>query len=200
MNKDKKEVSTNKIIVLLIVVTALILFIIAFAFVSFEKRQSDSNDKKLNTGTISITYSNSVNGINMNNFVPITDEVGEKLDDINQYFDFTVNAEIDGEAQIDYEMVLEKSEDCNIDDKYIKVYLEKENEGTYSKVFEPKLFTGLEEPSSIGSPSYSMILSFGNYVTSTKDKYRLRVWIDETASLVSPAICNVKVDVYAKAK
>ncbi len=198
-NKDNKEVSTNKIIILLIAITALLLFVVAFAFVTFERSQAKSDKKIVNTGVISVTYANNENGIKLDNYIPIADDVGKKLNDKSQYFDFTINSEIVGDTTINYEVVLEKSSNCNLDNKFIKVYLEKENDGTYSKVVDPKPFTAIKK-SEVGSPKGTMVLVFGTYTSNSSDKYRLRAWVDEGAMLDSNVVCDLGINVYAKPK
>ena len=199
MKKKEKVVSTNTIIVLLIVVTALILFVVAFCFGMFNKDLNKNTDKSVDTGTIEINYASVNNGISMNNFEPITDDVGQKLSDKNLYFDYTVNSSITGNAKIDYEVAIVKSSQCNLENNFIKVYLEKQNDGIYSKVFDPKLFSPIKKKTSIGTPKGSMIISYGTYTSNAVDKYRLRVWIDSNSTLSSQAVCDISVKVYAKA-
>ena len=198
MEKENKGISNKLIAVLITVFTIVILILLLISFVLFKKSQSKKVKVKTDTEVISIVYAKESNGLNMKGYVPLKDEDGKKLDKKEYYFDFNVKSHKSEDVSIDYELSLSKDDKCNLSDKQIKVYLEKENEGTYVKSFNPKLYKGISKRSELGTRKGSMILFSDNIVDNVNDKYRLRVWVDEKAVIKSPIECSVSVNIYAK--
>ena len=77
--------------------------------------------------------------------------------------------------------------------------MEKESDGTYSKVFGPTTFEGLKKKTVLGSEKDSMVLTKAKKVKSGTDNYRLRIWLADT-SLVQNGSYSVEVDINGKAK
>ena len=198
MKEEKKGLSTKIIVGIIAIVTIIIFIVLFISFISFRKNQEKNVGVKTDTEIISIVYANDLSGLNMKDYVPLKDEDGKKLDNKNYYFDFNIKSKKSNDVSIDYELALKKDDNCNLEDKQIKVYLEKENEGTYVKSFSPKVFKGLKKKSEIGTSKGSMILISDNVVDNINDKYRLRVWVDEKASLTSQVQCSVSVNINAK--
>ncbi len=197
MDKKGKSFETKTIIIFLVIVTAIIFFILALIAINYKAEKKTPNKKT--TELISITYSNKYNGIKLNGVKPTKDTDGIKEKDNKKYFNFNIASKIKDKTVIDYEVAIKKSSECNIPSKDLKIYLERENEGTYSKVFEPKEFKELTKKSKIGTPKKSMILFDGSYSSSMTDKYRLKVWLNEKSS-VKDTKCAITVDVYGKVR
>ena len=193
-----KEVSNKKVIIYIVIFTIVILGLLMIAFSVFNSEQKKKVKTKTNTEVISITYAKEYNGLSMNNYIPLKDEQGKKLNRKEHYFDFNLKSKISNDISINYNLVLKKDSNCNLEDKQIKVYLEQENEGTYTKLLKPTLFKSLKSKNSIGVPKGSMVLINDKIVENVNDKYRLRVWIDEKAKVKKPVQCNISVSVYAK--
>ena len=183
MEKENKGISNKLIAVLITVFTIVILILLLISFVLFKKSQSKKVKVKTDTEVISIVYAKESNGLNMKGYVPLKDEDGKKLDKKEYYFDFNVKSHKSEDVSIDYELSLSKDDKCNLLDKQIKVYLEKE---------------GINKRSELGTRKGSMILFSDNIVDNVNDKYRLRVWVDEKAVIKSPIECSVSVNIYAK--
>ncbi|MBE6157724.1 MAG: hypothetical protein E7160_02905 [Firmicutes bacterium] len=198
MEKDNKGISNNKVIVVVLILTVVIVIGLVVGLCSFKNKQNKKVKIQTDTEVLSVVYSKEVNGLNMKEYIPLKDEVGKKLSNKAHYFDFNVKSEMNNDVSIKYELVLRKDENCNLDDSQIKVYLEKENEGTYVKMFDPKLYKGLKKTSSIGSHKNDMILYSDKIVDNINDKYRLRVWLDEKASVKTAIQCSLSVSIYAK--
>ena len=198
MEKGKKGLSNNSMIIIITVITMLLIILIFVSFCLFKSSQEKNIKTKTNTEVISIVYDKDDNGLSMKDYIPLKDEVGKKLDKKEYYFDFNIKSKINSDVSVDYELALSKDDKCNLDDKQIKVYLEKENEGTYVKSFNPKLYKGIKKKSDIGTRKGSMILIRDNIVENINDKYRLRVWIDEKTSVKKAIECRVLVNIYAK--
>ena len=87
------------------------------------------------------------------------------------------------EYNVNYEIAITKNADkSTINDSDIKIYLEKENSGSYSKVFGPSKFKGISKTSDLGTPKGSMVLAKVTNKKSIIENYRLKVWLSNTAS------------------
>lgn len=199
MDKKGKDIKTHKMIVALILGTSLLFFLLAFIFIKYTERLKPEN-KHTSKEMITINYSSNVNGIKMDDFKPKKDDDGKKEKDRKKMFNFKVTSKIENNKEIIYEVALKKSKDCNIKSNDIKVYLERENEGTYIKVFDPTNFKELNKKSEIGTPKGDMVLFDGSYTSNLVDKYRLKAWVDENSSKKDKVVCTITTKVYAKAK
>ena len=199
MDKKGKDIKTHKMIIVLIVSTSLLFFLLAFIFIKYTQGLKPSK-KHTSKEMISINYSSNVNGIKMDGFKPIKDDDGKKEKDRKKMFNFKVTSKIEDKKEIKYEVALEKSDDCNLKSSDIKVYLERENEGTYIKIFDPTKFNEINKKTKIGTPKGDMVLFDGSYTSSLVDKYRLKVWVDEKSSKKDKIVCTITAKVYAKAK
>ncbi len=198
---------SRKIFILLLLITLLVLIVIGFSFAVYINNEN-SIENTLKSDQISMEYLESDNKISIVNAMPTSDEKGMKQLGKNEYFDFTVNSKIVGDVKIEYEIAARKDKNSTIPDDQIKLYLEQEKSGTYVKVHEPKNYIALTKDSEIGTPAGSMILhrvvkekdkSEGN-IEKHSDNYRLRIWLDENASISEIRNFSVTVDVYGKTK
>lgn len=195
----KNEKGVSKRIIWLIVLISIILFlVIVLAFGLLNK--SNNNDKKeYNYGTITLGFSDS-NVYRFSNLSPVSEEVGKKGTD---YFEFNVNTLLEDSSDIDYEIAISiDSSLSNVDLDNLKFYLEREDSGSYNKVFGPDLFNGLTSASVLGTPKDSMILFSDNTDENKTVNYRLRVWLDEASVVTDDGehYVTVTVDVYGKGK
>ena len=197
MKNNNSGISTSYLIVILICFTAIILFALSFLF----KRFDFSNKKiksKTTTETVSLVYANDIDSIKIDNSKILSEEVAISTKENQSYFDFDVVSKIDSsDVTINYEVALVKSSNCNLDNENIMVYVEKQNDGTYSKIFKPKPFLSITKNSDLGTPNGGMILFSGKYVNSIADKYRLRVWVKDQFVPTVPIACDLSVKLYA---
>lgn len=147
--------------------------------------------------------------ISLNN-LPMSDYEGINLNGSSNVFDFCVKGNIADNASIDYVIALEKidSDYDSLDDKDVKVYLEKYNlKGFVSTDITsvPIAFTRNNIVSDISMPDGSMILYYGGLQNATTDKkevnecFRLRLWIDEDSIIESSKKeFMARVNVYSK--
>lgn len=112
--------------------------------------------------------------INLNGAVPISDEQGRES---NNYFSFAVISELNAEKDITYNISIEKLEADNgyteIEDRYVKLYLTDYDDNELELV----------KANEISSDEYilkTVTNKFSNENSGFKDKYKLRVWIDES--------------------
>ena len=132
---DKKGIS-KKIIIWIVIISVLLLAVIGLLFVSFFKTRED-NIKEKDSGAVLMTYGNENNSLSISKVTPIKVEDGMKMENKNEYFDFSITTKLEDASSIEYEITITP----NITDvsvlSGIKVYLESQNNGTYGKLFEP---------------------------------------------------------------
>lgn len=204
--QENKSNSSKFIFISVILVTILVILVLCLSFTAFKKATSEdgtnsNNDSNGNGGInsrISMTYTENMNGISIQDALPTSDEVGKKLNGKGEYFDFTIKSNIVN-SSITYEIAAIKDKSSTISDDSIKLYLEKQNSGTYEQVMEPTIFKSITKKSKIGSPKGSMVLYKLNRKKSGTDNYRLRMWIKEDAVVEMDKSYTVKVNVYGKA-
>ena len=204
--QENKSNSSKFIFISVILVTILVILVLCLSCTAFKKATSEdgtnsNNDSNGNGGInskISMTYTENMNGISIQDALPTSDEVGKNLNGKGEYFDFTIKSNIVN-SSITYEIAAIKDKSSTISDDSIKLYLEKQNSGTYEQVMEPTIFKSITKRSKIGSPNGSMVLYKLNRKKSGTDNYRLRMWIKEDAVVEMDKSYTVKVNVYGKA-
>lgn len=197
---------TKKIFLSLLLVTLLVVFVVSFSFAVFIKTESGV-EKTIETGEISMNYLEKTNGISIENAMPTSDTVGMNQLGENEYFDFTVNSKLVGDVKIIYEIAAIKDQNSTIPDNEIRLYLEQEKSGTYTKVMEPKNFVAESKDTEIGTPEGAMVLrkvikkreeNSDDKIVNYVDNYRLKMWLAENASIDDVKSYSVKVNVYGK--
>lgn len=194
---DKKGVS-KKVICWIILISVLVILIVVLAFGLLSNKKDDTVDE-YNPGVITMSYTDS-NTFKFTNLVPLTDSLGKTSE---QYFDFVVNTKLEDSDEINYEIAVSIIEDeSNVTGDMIKFYLEKQNSGSFNKVFGPSVFKGLNKSSKLSTPAGSMVLLEDTKKRDSVDNYRLRVFLDEKSTVVPDNIyyVSVKVDVFGKDK
>lgn len=170
--------------IILIIICLILAIFVGFLFVKFGNQKDIVIENEENGGNITLNYTNNITGLYLTKAVPTNDGVGTKLSDEGLYFDFAIDTKLDNATSIDYEIsVIKDSKKSTIPDSDIRVYLEKENSGTYTKVFGPSPFKGIKEESKLGSQAGSMILNKITTKKSTVDNYRLRMWLSDSSTL-----------------
>ena len=169
----------NKIIISILSIV-IILLILGVSYAAYSYTQNIGTGK-VTTGAIDVKYSEQKNQLTLSKKVPLYDNEGKVLEET---LDFSVDTKVSGDFVISYIVTVEKIEALsNIDEKYIKVYLEKSSDGiNYQQVSDAKIFEGIEEESSFGAPEGSMIIDSGIVTETTKYYYRLRIWLDGSYS------------------
>lgn len=166
-------------------------------FVVFNHRSPDVIEKDEDGGYVTLNYSSEVNALSLFNAKPTTDAVGMKN---TEYFDFSVDVNLEGAPKVEYEISLIKDEEAStIKDEDVRIYLEKEESGTYTKVFGPEEFTPSKNYTGVGSELGSMVLTNVKKIKSETDNYRLRIWMSDKA-IASTGNYSVEVDIHAISK
>lgn len=205
-----ENVNSKQVILSIIGISILILAVVGVSYAIFNMTLNGSEENKLTTGTISMSYVEATNGISITNAMPISDVEGKNLSGDSETFDFTVSADIAGKATVYYEISAEKINDYSeqVLDEDIRLYLQKKSGDSYVDTpitSTPKAFTPLDTDSSVGVPAGEMLLyssTFSNKNSSLNtysEDFRLRMWLGETANIDDTSRSfKVKVNVYSR--
>ena len=79
----------------------LIIAIIGVSYAAFRFTGEGQRVNTITTGSITMTYTETDNVINLEGALPTTDRTGKTLSD---YFEFTVSSSISGDVNINYEI------------------------------------------------------------------------------------------------
>ena len=194
--------SSKQVLVSILGVAILIVAVVGISFAAFSYSKTGTVSNTITTGTITMSYTEPTNGINLTNALPITDTAGKALSGNNNTFDFSVSATISGNTTINYAITAVKGDGCTVEDNGIKVYLtDQEN----AQILAPTKVTALTSTTSdnaAGAPAGQYVLKTGTYsdVGTKTDKYRLRMWVaDDYAAPTTTQEYILKVNVYGKA-
>ena len=197
MAKKKGKELTGRFWFTTILICLVLAVAVSIGFVVFNNRSPEVIEKDEDGGYVTLNYSSEVKALSLFNAKPTTDAVGIKNTD---YFDFSVDVNLDGAPKVEYEISLIKDEEAStIKDEDVKIYLEKEESGTYTKVFGPEEFIPSKNYSGVGSEIGSMVLTNVKKIKYETDNYRLRIWMSDKAA-ASTGDYSVEDDIHAIAK
>ena len=192
---DSKNSNKSFSIVLTIIIVLLI-GIITAGIIIFNMSGKKVIEEEENGADIILNYSSNDSGLQIRNAKPKKDTDGI----VNgEYFDFSIETLLDNAEKIEYEISVVKDEiNSTISDDDIRIYLEKEKEGTYTMVFGPEKFTPIKKQSKFGSKKGSMPLIEVKKTNSTTDNYRLKMWLSEKSTTNGTYTVEVEVNAIAK--
>ena len=170
-------VKNKKSILILGLILLLIIAIIGVSYAVFNYSALGTRVNTITTGSITMTYTETENVINLEGALPTTDKTGKALSD---YFEFTVSSSISGDVNINYE-ISAKKESGTLEDRYIKLYLTRVTESGEEELMTPETYN--EETSSntyTGRPANEMSLYTSSMNSSESNTYRLRMYVDES--------------------
>jgi len=174
--------SRSAFLTLMISISVLVIGFIVTGFVIFSIKGKEIIEEEENGANLIITYTDNRTGLQIKDVHPTTDELGIKNLTKGEYFDFAVDVDLDNAARVEYEIALVKNiKTSSLTNDDIRIYLEKEESGTYTKVFGPDKFTPLTKKTKYGSKIGTMVIYKIKKANSTSDKYRLRMWMSEKA-------------------
>ena len=164
-------------------VLILVLMIVGISYAAFKFTGLGNKPNTITTGAITMEYEESTNTISMTGALPTTDATGKVRLTAGEYFDFTIKSNIQGNANINWEIAAEDitTGTKKIDGKYIKLYLTSLDENNNeTEVMAPKVYTTEStENTYTGRPTNMMSLVKGTMSASETTKYRLRMYVDE---------------------
>ncbi len=171
MLKNKKNILILGLILLMVIA------IVGVSYAAYTYTGLGQRANTITTGSITMTYNETENVINLEGALPTTDKTGKTLSD---YFEFTVGSSISGDVNINYE-ISAKKESGTLDNQYIKLYLTRVTESGEEELMTPETYN--EEVSSnsyTGRPANEMSLYTSSMNSSESNTYRLRMYVDES--------------------
>ena len=192
--------SRKAFIILMVSVSVLLIGLIVVGYIVFSLKGKDVIEEEENGADIILNYSSNISGLQIRNAEKIKDADGMVDLTDGEYFDFSIETLLDNASNVEYEIAIVKDiVNSTIPDEDIKIYLEKEKDGTYTKVFGPSKFTPLKKESELGSKKGSMALLNVKKTNSNTDNYRLRMWLSDKSELNSGSY-SIDVEVNGIAK
>ena len=188
-------------------VLILVLMIVGISYAAFKFVGEGKKLNTITTGAITMEYEESTNTISMTGALPTTDATGKVRLTAGEYFDFTIKSNIQGNANINWEIAAEDitASSKKIDGKNIKLYLTKlDSTGAETQVMAPKVYNASTSANTkTGRPSGVMSLATGTMSTSETTNYRLRMYVDEDYNPQGDGgglSFSVKINAYGKVK
>ena len=201
--KDKK-----KLLLSIGLVLVLVIMIVGISYAAFKFTGLGTKPNTITTGAITMEYEESTNIISMTGALPTTDATGKVRLTAGEYFDFTIKSNIQGNANINWEIAAEDitaSSAKKMDGKNIKLYLTKlDSTGAETQVMAPKVYNATTSANTkTGRPSGVMSLATGTMSASETTNYRLRMYVDESYNPQGDGgglSFSVKINAYGKVK
>ena len=203
MNENNNN--SKQVLLSVLGVAILVVAVVGVSFAAFSYSKTGEKVNTITTGTITMSYSEDTNGINLVNALPMSDEQGKALAGENNVFDFTVTATINGSGTttINYDVTATKESDSTLVDTAVKVYLTDITSGGDTQVLAPTKVSALTKTGNSeasGAPSNQYKLTSGTFTNTTTRKYRLRMWVaDDYSSLGTSGTYKLRVNVYGAA-
>ena len=197
-----KDNNSKQVLLSVLGVAILVVAVVGVSFAAFTYSKAGEKVNTITTGTITMSYSEDTNGINLKDALPMTDEQGKAWAGENNVFEFTVSANITGTTTINYAVTATKEPDSTLDDTSVKVYLTDITSGGDAEVLAPTKVSGLGKTASdvSGAPNDQYKLTSGTFNTTASKKYRLRMWVaDDYSTLTTSGTYKLRVNVYGAA-
>lgn len=172
-------------------VALLIVAIVGISYAIFVFSAKSRVDNTVRSGGITFEYLEGDSVIDINDALPLSDEVGVKQ---TKSFDFQVSSAIRGNTTVFYEVRAKSlTVDNKIDNQYVKIYLEKKDGDDFSTVLSPTTFK--ENPNTsltnISVDTNTMLLYSGRFsgkkatTTNYSDEFRLKMWLSDNIWLMT---------------
>ncbi|MDD6244142.1 MAG: hypothetical protein PUB03_00580 [bacterium] len=192
--------SSKQVLVSILGVAILIVAVVGISFAAFSYSKTGTVANTITTGTITMSYSEPTNGINLTNALPITDTAGKALTGNNNTFDFTVAATVSGSTTINYAITAVKGDECTVADSGVKVYLTDQEDAQILAPTKVSALTTTTSENAAGAPAGQYILKTGTYSETKTEEYRLRMWVaDDYTAPSTQQKYVLKVNVYGQA-
>ena len=185
-------------------VALLIVAIVGISYAIFVFSVKSRVDNTVRSGGITFEYLEGDSVIDINDALPVSDEIGEKQ---TKSFDFKISSAIRGNTTVFYEVRAKSlTVENKIDNQYVKIYLEKKNGSDFSSILSPTTFKDNPNTSlaNISVDPNTMLLYSGNFsgkkatTINYSDEFRLRMWLSDKYSIDDVARSfKIKVLVYA---
>ena len=179
---EEKQGSNGKLAILIACISIVVLALLLVGIIVFFNKPKEVVNENKTGGSVSLSYTDKKNVLSIVGATPLEDGVAIKDLTGDNYFEFSVETKLKEASEVDYEIAIKKNTAAStIADKDIKIYLEKENSGSYAKVFGPEKFTGLKKATELGTKKGEMVLTNVTNRKSIVENYRLKIWLSSTA-------------------
>ena len=195
----------KKEILMLVLVLLFIVVILGVSYAAFSYSGLGGKANTITTGAITMTYTETSNGITLNGALPTTDKTGMVRLTEGEYFDFNISSSITGNVNINYEISAKDvtTAERKIDGKYIKLYLTEIVDGEEQELMTPEVYNEEStENTYTGRPANEMSLYTSSMNSSEDNNYRLRMYVDESYNPQGDGgglTFTIKINVYGKA-
>ena len=198
---EKKQ--KNKLFYTLTMLVILIIFLVIFLsgkylkdiiFVDNLPKQPINNiksidEEKLDDAEFIYTFDRTYgNYIYLENQFPITDEVGRSLEGAYKTFDFKLKFN-DSAVGVKYEIILEKLPESDLENNWVKVYLESEGKGVDNTFRTNGRIKTFNEYKNYNKKDNEVVLYSGTVTAKEAERgyknFRLRMWISEDVKVVN---------------
>ena len=191
--------------IMFIIILALIIAMGAISLAAFNFSRRSEKLNTVTTGTVHMSYEESDNTIEIENALPISDEIGTRLQGEGEYFDFSIHTNTSRSVPVYFEIAAEDLEGSTLPSEYIKYYLTKVNsDGTEEEVMAPTIYhEETESNPKTGRPKNLMSLYVGTKEAKgeTVTNYRLRIYISDSVTfdrLDANLTYKTRINVYGK--
>lgn len=198
MEKKKKTPLSAEFWVLFIVICLILSFLLIICYQIYNNRETVIVDEKHEGADIVIDYTSDIKLLSLTDLTPISNAEGINGSE-DKFFEFTVDIKQKDAEEVEYELSVIKDKSSTIDDKDVRIYLEKYVNNSYVEVFRPSPFEELTEDTTAGSKKGSMVIYNDSVISSDSQKYRLRLWLSNT-SVVTSGSYSIDLAVNAVAK
>lgn len=207
------EKSRTNTIAIIILFLSLICLFSGISYSIFNYLGEGMTNNVIETGRIVFSYSDAnggSNGINIENAIPIPDDMGKILSGEGEYFDFSVSASTTT-TDLAYEIAINKSNLSTLDSKFVKIYLTSFDGNNEKETSLTSLSTGIVTYDLLNDTNNSLLTGKTIYYGTVKagevaygQKFRLRMWVaspendDFDYAQVNDKYFSVKVNVAAR--
>jgi len=198
MDKKKKTPLSAEFWVIFIVISLVFSFLLIVCYQIYNNRETVIVDEKHEGADIVIDYTSDIKLLSLTDLTPISNAEGINGSP-DKFFEFTVDIKQKDAQKVEYEISVIKDKSSTIDDKDVRIYLEKYVNNSYVEVFRPSVFEGLTDDTKVGSKKGSMVVYNDSVISSDSQKYRLRLWLSNT-SVVNTGSYSIDIAVNAVAK
>lgn len=196
---ERAEKLTKKFWIIVLLISVIIVSLLITGIVVHLNRKPTIITKTENGGEVKLNYTTNSNKYILTDIVPTKDDEGKKLTGDEKVYNFSVSSKLKKSNSITYEISIDKiTEKSNLNDSDIKVYLEKEDSGTYNSILKPTKYSPIKKKTEVGTRD-GMVITKQTVSKNTTDNYRLRIWLSETSKSISGNYA-VEVNINAIAK
>ena len=189
-----EENNSRKVFLSVLGVAILLVAVVGISFAAYTLSTTSTEANTINTGTITMSYTEPENGIDLVDALPVADATAKVWED--DVFSFTVATNATGTVTVPYEISVQKTAGT-LDDSEVKVYLTKGTVGNETAVYGPALLstlmvddnkstlrTGTTEAPVSAYVIHTETVNFENGVASNATvNYNLRIWVDAAATV-----------------